>query len=279
MKADRNMSLASGRSAGNRAFPDRRDALKFVLLTPLAGLLADSGLSARAASTVENVSLDLPSGKTVRAALARPASEPAPAIVLFHEWWGLNDQIKTVAADLAAKQGYVALAVDLFDGSVTDQPDVARKQTGSVDPEVASQTSMSWIKWLRQQDFVKGGVGTIGWCFGGAWSLRASTATPVDATVVYYGNVEMAADELAGLKGPVLGHFATKDQWINADMVARFSKAMQDANKDLTVHWYDADHAFANPTGGRYDAEDAAAAWQRTIAFFGKTLGQGKMGG
>jgi len=270
MKAGRDKALGS---PGISFFPDRRDALKFVLMTPLAGLLADSALVAQAAGVLEDVSLKLPSGRSVRAALARPAAEPAPAVVLFHEWWGLNDQIKTVAADLAAKQGYVALAVDLFDGAVTDQPDVARTQAAGVDPALARETGTAWIDWLRQQAFVKGGVGTVGWCFGGGWSLRTSAATPVEATVVYYGNVDLDAEELAGLKGPVLGHFARDDQWINAAMVARFSKAMQDTAKDLTVHWYDADHAFANPTGGRYDATDAASAWQRTLAFFKKTIG------
>jgi carboxymethylenebutenolidase len=270
MKADRDKALGSPVIS---AFPDRREALKFVLMTPLAGLLADSGSRARAAGVVEDVSVKLPSGRTVRAALARPAAGPAPAVILFHEWWGLNDQIKTVAADLAAKQGYVALAVDLFNGSVTDQPDVARKQTAGVDAETALETGTAWVNWLRQQDFVKGGVGTVGWCFGGGWSLRTSAATPVEATVIYYGNVDLAADELAGLKGPVLGHFARDDQWINAAMVARFSKAMQEANKELTVHWYDADHAFANPTGARYDAADAATAWQRTLGFLRKTIG------
>lgn len=256
------------RPAGRR----RREALKLVASTPLAFLLADSFSSASAASTLDQVSLTLPSGWTVSAALALPHETPAPAVILFHEWWGLNDQIKTVAADLAAKQGYVALAVDLFGGQVTASPDQARRQVASVDPPEALETCREWVRWLRGQPFTGTGVGTIGWCFGGGWSLSASMAAPVEATVVYYGNVARTADELKTLKGPVLGHFARQDQWINAEMVAGFEQAMEKAGKVLTVHWYDADHAFANPTGARYDAGDAALAWRRTLAFFEENL-------
>ena len=113
-----------------------------------------------------------------------------------------------------------------------------------------------------------GKVATIGWCFGGGWSLNASIATPVDATIIYYGQVDQPASRLARLQGPVLGHFATRDQRINRPMVEGFEKAMAEAGKPLTVYWYEADHAFANPTGARYDAEDAKLAWDRTLAFF-----------
>jgi carboxymethylenebutenolidase len=94
----------------------------------------------------------------------------------------------------------------------------------------------------------------------------------VDATVVYYGRVEKPADQLERLKGPVLGHFASRDEFINKPMVDAFDAAMAEAGKPLTVYWYDADHAFANPTGARYDEADAALAWQRTMAFLRETL-------
>ncbi len=114
----------------------------------------------------------------------------------------------------------------------------------------------------------------MGWCFGGGWSLNASIATPVDATVVYYGSVAKTADSLDFLEGPVLGHFATRDQWINQDMVDFFQAEMNKAGRSdsLTVHWYEADHAFANPSGARYDEADAALAWERTIRFLRQHL-------
>ena len=112
----------------------------------------------------------------------------------------------------------------------------------------------------------------MGWCFGGGWALNASIAEPVDATVVYYGRVDKPADQLAKLKGPVLGHFATRDEFINEPMVASFQRAMAEAGKPVTVYWYEADHAFANPSGGRYDEADAALAWSRTMDFLRQTL-------
>ncbi|MCG8319204.1 MAG: dienelactone hydrolase family protein, partial [Cytophagales bacterium] len=117
-----------------------------------------------------------------------------------------------------------------------------------------------------------GPLGTVGWCFGGGWSLLTGIKTPVDATVVYYGNVARDRQELASLAGPVLGHYATQDNWINKTMVDGFEAAMTAAGKSFTSHWYEAHHAFANPTRSRYDEADAKLAWQRTLAFFDRNL-------
>jgi len=142
----------------------------------------------------------------------------------------------------------------------------------TVDPAAATETLVAWIDWLKQSPYGSGRVATLGWCFGGQWSLNASIATPVDATVIYYGRVDQPAERLARLKGPVLGHFATKDANINREMVERFEASMAEVKKPLTVYWYEADHAFANPTGARYDAEDAALAWLRTQEFLRTNL-------
>ena len=238
---------------------------------PLAVVLADPGLARAAAGALETVSLTTPGGLTVSAALARPAQTPAPAVLLVHEWWGLNDQIKAVAADLA-RQGYLALAVDLYGGNVATTRDDARAYMQAVDRLAATGVLAAWIDWLRAHAAAGGRLGTVGWCFGGGWSLNASLARPVDATVVYYGRVAKSAAELATLAGPVLGHFATRDGWIDADMVGAFEAAMNAAGKAHELYWYEADHAFANPTSARYDAEDTALAWRRTLAFFSAHL-------
>ncbi len=250
----------------------RRQVLNALAVAPLAGLplaaiLADPGLARAAAAGLQEVSLTTSGGAQVSAALALPAAAPAPAIVLVHEWWGLNDQIKSVAAEFAA-QGYVALAVDLYGGKVATTRESARSAMKAVDGAVATDTLASWIAWLKAHKAVSGKIGTVGWCFGGGWSLNASIAVPVEATVVYYGRVNQPASALGALKGPVLGHFATRDKWIDKDMVAGFQAAMAQAEKSVTAHWYEADHAFANPTQARYDAEDARLAWARTLAFF-----------
>jgi len=246
-------------------------AVSTVAGLPLAAILADPRLARAAASGLEDVSITTAGGHAVKAALAVPARTPAPAIVLVHEWWGLNDQIKSVAAELA-KEGYFGLAVDLYGGQMVDQPEQARALMQAVDAAVATDTLVSWVDWLRKRDGVNGKIGTIGWCFGGGWSLEASIATPVDATVVYYGRVNQPAARLKSLKGPVLGHYATRDQWINQEMVGGFEKAMTEAGKKATSHWYEADHAFANPTQARYDEADAKLAWERTQAFFKANL-------
>ena len=250
----------------------RRQVLSALAAAPLAGLplaaiLADPRLARAAAGGLQKMTLTTSGGKSVSAALALPATAPASAVLLVHEWWGLNDQIKSVAAEFAA-QGYAALAVDLYDGTVATTPEGARSTMQAVDGAEATDTLASWIAWLKAHKAVSGKIGTIGWCFGGGWSLNASIAAPVEATVVYYGRVNQPAAALSGLKGPVLGHFATRDKWIDKNMVSGFQTAIAQAGKSVTAHWYEADHAFANPTQARYDAEDTRLAWARTLAFF-----------
>lgn len=248
--------------------------------TPLAAILADSRKAEAAAATTTDVTLTTAGGRTVHGALALPESGSGPAMLLIHEWWGLNDQIKSVAADFA-RQGYVALAVDLYGGEVATTKDQAKALMQALDPAEATDTLVSWIDWLKMHEAVAKGdgpagpvgtVGTIGWCLGGGWSLNASVATPVDATVIYYGRVDKDQETLSRLKGPVLGHFAEKDGWINHDMVDPFAEKLTALNHPHEIHWYDADHAFANPTGERFDEADAQQAWQRTLDFLSKTL-------
>ena len=249
----------------------RRQVLTGLAGLPLAAILADTRLARAAAAGLTEVSLQISGGREVTAALAVPESTPAPAVLLVHEIWGLNDQIKAVAAELA-REGYLALAIDLFDRAVPVSRDEARALAGAMDPAVATETLTRWIAWLRGHGLANGRVGTVGWCFGGGWSLNASIAAPVNATVVYYGRVDRPAADLAKLEGPVLGHFATRDKWITAEMVAAFEAEMTAAGRAFESHWYEAGHAFANPTGARYDQADAQLAWTRTLALYNTQL-------
>jgi carboxymethylenebutenolidase len=239
---------------------------------PLAAILADPKRSAEAANGLESLTASLPSGRTVRATLAAPAAVPAGAVLLVHEWWGLNNQIQAMAAELA-REGYVALAVDLYGGEVAATPEQAQALMEAVDPLVASDTLVAWIEWLYRDRRVNGRVATLGWCFGGGWALHAAIMSPVQATVIYYGRVERPLEDLERLGGPVLGHFAERDPWINHSTVDPFVERMKEARKPVQVHWYDADHAFANPTGDHYDSEDANQAWRRTLDFLRANLG------
>ncbi len=251
----------------------RRLFLQGLACLPLATVLSYPELAKAAAAKTEDVSISLEMDTKVSASLALPAAEKAPAVILIHEWWGLNDQIKAVAAELA-NMGYIALAVDLYAGKVAKTPEEAKAFMGDLDPEIAKETMVGWVDYLRKHERSNGKVATLGWCFGGGWSLNTSLASPVDATIIYYGNVTKTANDLKALKGPVLGQFGKLDKNINQAMVTGFEQEMEKAGKkeSLTVHWYEADHAFANPTGARYDEANAKLAWERTTEFLKKNL-------
>jgi carboxymethylenebutenolidase len=252
----------------------RRAFLVGATSLPLAAVLFDRALAAAAAARLTEVAIPFGGDMVLAGSLALPAAGKGPAILLIHEWWGLNDQIKAVAAEFAAL-GYVALAVDLFGAPAATTPDAAQKLTAGIDAARATAALVAAVDWLRRHGRSTGKVGTVGWCFGGGWSLNTALATPVDAAVIYYGNVRKTAAQLAPLTAPVLGHFGTLDKNINAEMVAGFEQAAAAAGKAdlLTLYWYEADHAFANPTGARYDVADAQLAWDRTVDFFKQHLG------
>ena len=212
--------------------------------------------------------MTLSSGRTVQAYLALPRRLPAPAIMLVHEWWGLTERMQKVALELSA-EGYAALAIDLMHGRTATVRNDAKRLLGQVGRTEALETLGGWLRWLKSSPDVRGGLATIGWSFGGGWALSAATVEPVDGTVVYYGRVNHPTSELAQLSGPVMGHFALRDIWINRDMVTVFENGMLKARKRSIVHWYDAGHAFADPTDDRFDREDAGLAWQRTLNFLG----------
>jgi len=251
----------------------RRSVVKGLAALPLAQVLADKSLAEAVADTLDTVTITTAGGQEVSGSIAMPEVTPAPTLILIHEWWGLRDEIKAVAAEYA-KQGFIAVAIDLYKGQnvVDDDPMKAVKLTQTVKDDEAIDTLSSWNDWLRKHPDSTGKVGTVGWCFGGKWSLNASMAAPVDATVIYYGNVTRTADQLSTLEGPVLAHFGTLDKFIPKKMVDGFTAAMDEAGKTYTIHWYEADHAFSNPTSAVYDQEDAKLSWERTLAFLNEQL-------
>ncbi|WP_238858214.1 dienelactone hydrolase family protein [Faunimonas pinastri] len=252
---------------------DRRAFLAGTMALPLATVLAFPDLAHAQAARLEPVNVTTKTGGKVSGVIAMPKQLPAPAVILIHEWWGLNDQIKSVAAELA-EQGYIALAVDLYGGTVARSPDEAQAAMKAVDSKEATESLAGAVDYLRGHKDSTGKVGTVGWCFGGGWSLNTALAAPVDACVVYYGSVAKKAGELQNLHCPVLGQFGTEDDHINKEMVEGFEAELKKAGKSelFTAYWYDADHAFANPTGARYDAEDAKLAWDRTTEFLHQYL-------
>jgi carboxymethylenebutenolidase len=190
-------------------------------------------------------------------------------ILVFQEWWGLNDNIKRQAEDLHTSLGNVhVLALDMYDGKLaTEAKDAGRY--------------MQEFKQYRGDAIVKGAlkfagpgarIGTVGWCFGGGQSLQAALTAREQAVacVMYYGMPEENVDRLKTLNCDVLKIFASKDRWINADVIKKFEDNMKAAGKNLTVKTYEADHGFANPSNPMGNFNEAAYkdAYDNTVAFF-----------
>jgi carboxymethylenebutenolidase len=218
------------------------------------------------------LSLPLEGGGAAIAYVARPKHAAKGGILVLHEWWGLNDFVKG-QADALAKEGYLALAVDLYDGKVATTPDDAGKLMQGLDAVHAAAVEKSGVAWLVQHLHGKK-IATLGWCAGGGQSLLASLGSPdsVSATVMYYGMPVTDVAKLKTLRGPVLGIWAKKDGWITPEKAEAFDKALTEAGVKHSFHSFDADHAFANPTGGRYNPPAAAEADALTRKFLADNL-------
>ncbi len=216
-------------------------------------------------------------GRAVRGYLAEPlhANGPLPAIIVIHEWWGLNDNIRSMADQLAG-EGYAALAVDLYGGHAATTPEAAVKLMQGVLADTAAASSNLRQAYAYVHDALHAPrVGVIGWCFGGGWSLQTALMLPeqLNAAVMYYGRPVDDVAELSKLRMPLLGFFGEQDKGITPADVRAFQAALKQAHVNAEVHEYaDAGHAFANPSGGNYRPAAAADAWKRTLAFFARNL-------
>lgn len=182
-------------------------------------------------------------------------------LLLFHEWWGLNDYMRNEASYWVHQLGINVLAVDLYDGKTTNNPDEAGKLMQACDETRARAIIDGAAKYAGEgADFR-----TMGWCFGGGWSLQATLQLKdkVKACVMYYGMPEKDAAKLKTLNTDVLFIHPEQDKWITGELVSEFEKNMQTAGKTVTVKHYDADHAFANPSSPRYN--EAAARQAREV--------------
>jgi carboxymethylenebutenolidase len=166
--------------------------------------------------------------------------------------------------------------VDLYAGKVAANPDEAMELMKAVDDEAARKVLVEAFEMLGKDERIKADKrGSIGWCFGGKWSLELALAAPgLTAAVLYYGHVETDPVRLAALQAPVLAIFASEDESIDEKYVERFRFGIEQAgrDKDVKILTYEADHAFANPSGAHYDFADAEAAWSEVRSFFGRHL-------
>jgi carboxymethylenebutenolidase len=214
--------------------------------------------------------------ETVKALLYTPAGKgPSPAIVVIHEWWGLNDWVKEQASKLA-DEGYAALAIDLYRGKVADNPGTAHELMRGVPEDRALRDLHAAVEYLKSLPNVKKDrIGSIGWCMGGGYSLDVALQEPtLAATVINYGHLATDQAALGKINAAILGNFGGKDQGIPPEDVKKFEEALKQAGKKVDIKIYpDAGHAFENPNNkGGYRADDAADAWKRTVNFLASTL-------
>ncbi len=218
-------------------------------------------------------------GFTIKAFLARPADSTIrhSAVVILHEWWGLNDHIKDIAMRFA-HEGFVALAPDLYSrtgNNVTKDPSEAAKLMESLSSQAALRDLNAATKYLTQQPFVDGWkIGVAGFCMGGTLVLTMATHnSDVKAAVPFYGKVP-PIETFRYLLCPVLYHYGAKDGWVTKQEVERLKQGLEQHGKPGTVHIYpEAGHAFFNDTRPEaYSPDDAKLAWQRTLVFFKEHL-------
>lgn len=204
-------------------------------------------------------------------------SKKLPAVVMIHEWWGLNKNIKDMA-NLLAKQGFVVLAADLYKGQVANTTQRAMELVQEVRNNQSSsnnnlQSAVKYLSSLPEVDSSK--IVSLGWCFGGGQSLQLalnSKEHPLAATILYYGT-PLVTDKasLSKIKWPLLGIFGNKDQSIPLNEINQFRTSLNQSGVTNEVLIYDGvGHAFANPSGDNYAPKETEDAWEKTLSFLKK---------
>ena len=214
--------------------------------------------------------------ETVQGVLSTPAGKgPFPALIVIHEWWGLNDWVKEQASKLA-DEGYVALTVDLYRGKVATTPDMAREIMRGVPEDRAKRDLHAAFEFVEARPEVKKDrIGAIGWCMGGGYSLDVALQEPnLAADVINYGHLATDPEAVKKINAPILGLFAGQDHGITPDDVHKFEQALSQRGKKIDVKIYDdAGHAFENPNHKEgYRAPDTEDAWKPTVDFLASTL-------
>lgn len=245
--------------------------MKALILFFAVSLFAMSGFAS------EGKQVSYKSGdETVQGMLYSPTGKgPFPALIVIHEWWGLDDWVKEQASKFA-DAGYVALAIDLYRGKSTANPEEAHELMRGVPEDRAQRDLQAAFDYLKSRKDVKANrIGAIGWCMGGGYALDVALQEPtLAADVIHYGHLATEPENLKKIHAPVLGIFGAQDKGIPPEDVKKFEQAMKEQGKQIEIKIYpDAGHAFENPANKeRYRPEDAADAWKRTLAFLDSNL-------
>lgn len=211
-------------------------------------------------------------GSPLQGFLDDSAGAGAPAVIVIHEYWGLNEQVRGVARRLAA-DGFQAFAVDLFRGTLAKDAQQASAVMKALDSKRALADLHEAVQALLPR--AGGKLGVLGFCMGGAYALATASHNPeVKAAVAFYGIPAPAVADVRRIQGKVLGHYATSDAHVSPERVDALELALKSAGVKATLYRYEADHAFANETRPEVYAPAAAAlAWKRTLAFLHEELG------
>ena len=247
--------------------------MRLIVLAALIAMLATASFAA------DGKPVSYKSGaETVNALLYTPQGKgPFPALVVIHEWWGLNDWVKEEASKLA-DQGYVALAIDLYRGKVATTPEEAHEIMRGVPEDRANRDLLAASDYLRSLKNVDPErIGSIGWCMGGGYSLNLAIIDPkLKVAVINYGHLASDDATLKKINAAILGIFGGQDKGIPPADVKKFESQLKALGKTVDIHIFpDAGHAFENPNNKTgYRADDAAQAWKLTTEFLAKYLKQ-----
>ncbi len=275
------LSLVTGdgaAGAGSRLPADRASASPTPSGSAAPGAPAGPGGPQAQATPVQSAGEMLgfeAGGDKIRGYLAHP-TRPGhhSAIVVIHEWWGLNGQIKRVA-DRLAELGFLTLAPDFFRGKVAEEPQLAHELARGLNEDRAVAIIKGAVDFLKHYDGAQDrNVGTLGFCLGGGYSLQAALRdADVDATVMFYGSVETSKEAVMPLKAPILGIFGAQDRGIPVEDVKKFDAALRAAGKkSLIVIYQGVGHAFMNETALNYNKATADNAWARATKFLAGAL-------
>jgi carboxymethylenebutenolidase len=218
------------------------------------------------------INFPTPDGKTSTAIIWEAPEPTRNYLIVIHEEWGLNDYVKKMSQQLRNDLGNVnVIAVDLYDGKVA----ATAEEAGQMMRNMKQERGEAILRGLYTYEANATQFLTVGWCFGGSWSLQASilAGNKAGGCVMYYGMPEKDATKLKELQCDVLGIFANKDKWITPAVVDSFKTNMKAARKKLEVYQYDADYAFANPSqSDRYNEKATDDAYYYVKEFLAKHL-------
>ncbi len=209
--------------------------------------------------------------------LAVPTSGSGPGVIVIQEWWGLTDHIAGIV-DRLAGEGFVALAPDLFGGRVAHDADEAGTLMSELPVDRSAQELGGAVDFLLAHPAVTSStVGAVGFCMGGGFVLllAAQQGDKVGAAVPFYGVGPAVPETFGGITAAVQGHYGNDDGFYPADAArAQEKQIREESGAEVQFHFYDAGHAFHNDTNamGTYSPEDAAVAWDRTVAFLREKL-------